>query len=91
MPGVECDVDEFGEGVVRVREGVLARVREGGRRKDMFRNLSNGDAWIILYFMSYISLSGSAHLWFRTQADGVVVNFLRSRLAIGYRRTRAAH
>lgn len=40
--GVELDVDDAGEDVVRDREGVL--VRESGRRKDMFRSLSKGEA-----------------------------------------------
>lgn len=40
--GVECDDDDDGEGVVRVRDGVLARVM--GLRKDTCRILSNGEA-----------------------------------------------
>ena len=41
--GVEAEDIDDGEGVVRVSEGVRARVRERGRRKATFRNLSNGD------------------------------------------------
>lgn len=41
--GVELVVDEVGEDVVRVSDGVL--VRASGRRREMFRSLSNGEAW----------------------------------------------
>ena len=39
--GVELEVEDDGEEVVRVSEGV--RVRDSGRRKEMLRSLSNGD------------------------------------------------
>ena len=42
--GVEFDIEEEGEDTVRVRDGVRARFLESGRRKEMFRILSKGDA-----------------------------------------------
>lgn len=41
--GVEFEVEDEGDDVVRVNDGVL--VRESGRRKETFRNLSNGDGF----------------------------------------------
>ena len=36
-------MDEDGDDTVRVRDGVRVRLRESGRRKEMFLILSNGD------------------------------------------------
>ncbi len=41
--GVEFDADDDGEETVRVSDGV--RVREFGRRNEMFLNLSNGEGY----------------------------------------------
>jgi hypothetical protein len=46
LRGVELAEEESGEGVVRDKEGV--RVRARGLRKEMFRNLLNGDGCDIL-------------------------------------------
>lgn len=59
--GVELDVDDAGEDVVRDREGVL--VRESGRRKEMFRSLSKGEAYQCFSVRPTIYIESSRHTW----------------------------
>lgn len=68
--GVECEVEEFGEGVlVRVSEGVRV-FRERGLLRDTFRSFSNGDGYSREYVWdggdcigSHLPLVQTSDLW----------------------------